>query len=247
MKAKTRVILAVMFAAMLPWQIWALGRKDTAQDPTTPRGLYVNKTADAMRVQVLDIKTGASVSPSQEFTKDDKLKLVVESNFEGHVYIVNVEMAKKGETRFLLYPNPQVTNNKIKPKEPLELSVGLDENPATEVLQVIASHDRIEYLNSALNGKCSESESRCQLDAKTAARVAAIAGNGKSAKSAGGIFARPADRKQNNSGVRPRDIILSSGKEDADATYVAIPVSAGGEGRLKSKEVFVFEIRLKHK
>ncbi|MEK6321155.1 MAG: hypothetical protein AABN33_05670 [Acidobacteriota bacterium] len=217
----------------------------------TPRGLFISKAADAMRVKVLDAKTGAAVAPNTEFNKDDSLKVVIESNFESYAYIINVEIGKNSTKRFLLYPNARAVNNRIRPNEPLELLVAFDDRAATEVLQVIVSHDRIAYLNSALNGRCSESENPCQLESRVAALVASIVGDKKPSTQteSAGIFPRLQVQKQYRSGLRSRDIILSPGKEkdnDANETYVAIPIKAGGNGHLKAKEVFVFELRLKH-
>jgi hypothetical protein len=218
----------------------------------TPRGLYISKSADAMRVKVLDAKTGAAVSPSQEFTTDDTLKVIIESNFESYAYIVNVEIVKNSKKRFLLYPNPRTVNNRINRGEPLELSVAFDKEPATEVLQVIVSHDRIDDLDAAVKGKCSEFENRCLLDAQVAARVASIVGDGGTSSTEtepAGIFPRQSEEKQNQSGFRSRDIILAPGKDkdkDEKETYVAIPIKAGSDGRLRAKEVVVFEMRLKH-
>jgi hypothetical protein len=219
-----------------------------AKNDATPRGLFVSKSADAMRVKVLDSKTGQAVAPIQAFTTNDNLRVVIESNFEGYAYIVNVEIVNS-QKRFLLYPNPRTANNRIRPDEHLELSIGFDEKPATEILQVIVSHDKIEYLNAALNGTCSESENRCQLDAQVAARVASIVGDKTSSKQTDtpGIFERQSDRRLNRSGVRSRDIILAPGKDaDEKETYVAIPINTVSDGHLKSKQVVVFEVRLKH-
>lgn len=220
----------------------------TAQTDLTPRGLYISKAADAMLVKILDVKSGAPVSPTQQFTTDDRLKLVIESNFQGYAYIVNVEISKGGEKRFMLYPNPREVNNRIKPNEPLQLSVAFDEKPATEVLQVIISHDPIDDLSAALNSKCSEAENRCLLDGRTATRVAALVGDKNSGRNeTPGIFPKQSVSSQNQSGPRSRDIILASGKDsDANETYVAIPPKADDDGRLKAKQVVVFEMRLKH-
>lgn len=251
-----RIVAASLIGVLLlgPALAWSRANPESSvawnpQNDATPRGLFISKSADAMRVKVLDAKTGAAVSPSQAFTTDDKLRVVIESNFESYAYIVNVEIVKNTEKRFLLYPNPRTLNNRIKPDEPLELSIEFDEKPATEVLQVIVSHDRIDYLSAALNGRCSESENRCLLGTKVAALVASIVGDKKSARQTetAGIFERQSDRKPNRSGVRSRDIILAPGKDaDEKQTYVAIPINAGSDGHLKSKQVVVFEVRLKH-
>ena len=222
--------------------------RQEAQTDLTPRGLYVSKVADAMLVKVMDVKSGAPVSPTQQFTTDDRLKVVIESNFHGYVYIVNVEISKSSEKRFMLYPNPREVNNRIKPDEPLQLSVAFDEKPATEYLQVIVSHDPIDYLSAALKSKCSEGENRCLFDAQTATRVAALVGDKNSRRpETPGIFPKKSVSRQNQSGLRSRDIILASGKDsDANETYIAIPPKAGDDGRLKAKQVVVFEMRLKH-
>lgn len=215
----------------------------------TPRGLFVSKTADAMVVKVVDTKTGAALSPSRQFTKDDSVRVVIESNFEGYAYIINVEITRNSEKRFLLYPNPRAANNRIKPDEPFGLSIGFDEKAATEVLQVIVSHDRIEYLDAALNGNCSEAENRCQLESQVSDQVASLVGDKKSSPqpNTGGIFPRQSVQRQNQSGLRSRNIILAPGKDKGSKeTYVAIPIRSGGDGRLKSKEAVVFEMRLKH-
>ena len=259
MRAKTRLAAASLTGVLLIGQTLAWHRTTSAgyqgsgarnsQDDITPRGLYISKRADAMRVKVLDAKTGAAVSPSQEFTTDDTLKVIIESNFESYAYIVNVEIVKNSKKRFLLYPNPRTVNNRLNRDEPLELSVAFDKEPATEVLQVIVSHDRIDYLDAALNGRCSESENRCLLDTQVAERVASIVGDGTSSGGTvpAGIFPRQSEQKQNQSGLRSRDIILAPGKDkDQKETYVAIPIKAGSDGRLKSKQVVVFEMRLKH-
>ena len=233
------------------WTAASGGAKDN-----TPRGLFISKEADAIRVQVLDTSTGSPVSPSQEFKKDDELRVVIESNFQGYVYIIDVEKSQSGEKVLLLYPNPRATDNSIKPGAALPLVVTFDANPATETMQVIVAHDPISYLDSATKSNCSQSENRCELDRQAAERVSALLRNTPSSASGsekGGVYARrpstrPPRADQSVSEVRTRDIILAAGKDkdDAASTYVAIPVKGGTQPRLKSQEAFLFEIKLKH-
>lgn len=217
------------------------------QNDMTARGLYISKRADAMQVRVLDSKTNMPVSPTQEFRKDAKLKVIIESNFEGYVYVINVEKAGSGDKRFLVYPNLDTSNNEIKPNLPLTLPASFDEKPAIEILQVIVSHDRIDYLDSVLKGStCSRNENRCELVDQIAARTASLVGNKKSDEQ-GGIISRHDGAQQQTEGTRSRDIKFSAGKDkDAKSTYMAIPVESSGGGRLKSGEVIALEIRLKH-
>jgi hypothetical protein len=86
------------------------------------------------------------------------------------------------------------------------------------------------------------------LDDRVATLVASIMGHGVSNESkTAGVFPRQSDKNQNKSGLTSRNIILAPGKDkDEKETYVAIPLKEGGDGRLKSKQVIVFEVRLKH-
>ena len=214
----------------------------------TARGLFISKKSDAMEVRVLDDKTGLSVFPDQEFKGGDRLRIEIQTNFEGYVYIINLEIANKNTNRFLLFPNPN-ESNKPKADEPIVLPTTFDETPAIEIVQVIASHDRIGFLDSVLKGpSCSRDENRCKLDQMTAKRVADLLGDTKSSSSQeiGGVFSKSGEQ-QKKDGMRPRGIILSQGKDKEDkSSYVAIPIDDSGTGRLKSGQLFAFEIRLKH-
>lgn len=256
---RTRLALAfaitlVLLGQTLAWDHGTFANQrgpvseDTRKD-ITPRGLFINKSADAMVVRVVDTRTGEAVLPSHQFIKDDTIRVVIESNFEGYAYIMNVEITRNSRKRFLLYPNHRAVNNRIISDKPFGLSIGFDENAATEVLQVIVSHDRIDYLDTALNGNCSEAENRCELDRQASAQAALLVGDERSSTQteSAGIFPRQSVQKQNHSGPMSRDIILAPGKDkDAKQTYVAIPIKPGGDGRLKSREAVVFEMRLKH-
>lgn len=220
------------------------------------RGLFIGKRADAMRIDVLDARTNALVYPGQPFKQGDALKVAVESNFEGFLYIVDLEFAEGAtqESRFLIFPYAGETHNKISPnlrqELPKEGYIEFDAKRGIEVLQVIVSHDAIALLQAVLNSPaCSKVENRCEIDKSTSASVALLTGDTQSsAKPAkGGIVEKKPSSGQGANSLRSRDIILSPGKDtDAQSTYVAIPDKGGAEGRLKSGEFFVFEIRLKH-
>jgi hypothetical protein len=216
-------------------------------DDSTPRGLYISKKADAMRVQVLDTSSGAPVLPDQEFKTGDRLSVVIESNFTGYVYVIDIEQSESGEKRFLGYPNPCSRDNELRPKNPLELSAAFDEKSGFEILRVIMSHEPIAELDSAAAGDCSAFKDQNELDARRSALVASLAGSGQAAGQGlkRGLVEVPSTQKQNQAGLRSRDIKLAPGKDKETNNYVAVPLKAG-EGRLKEKEFFIFEIRLQH-
>ena len=243
--------------ALTAGQSNALSARQATNEGTDARGLFITKKSDAMRIDVLDAGSGALVYPNQKFKQGDAVKVAIKSNFEGYVYIINVERGERGqrERRFLLFPYAGEKTNKIDPNSRYELprngAIGFDETPGIEVLQVMMSRDPIVFLDAALKRlECSKDLTRCELSQTASARAAKLAGDRKSSPQPthGGIAAKPASSRQASGSLRPRDIVLSPGKDsDEKATYVAIPESNGADGRLKSGDVVVFQILLEHK
>jgi hypothetical protein len=202
------------------------------------RGLFINKKSDAMRILVQKIDGGllVPVDPSTEFKAGDEIKIQFESNFEGFIYVVNIQPSGK---RCLMFPHPDAVDNTVRPGErydipPGNLTMQFDEEKGTEVLQVIMSRDRIPYLDAALKepeGCFSQSASSAaaELQGGIAKKVTPVVPQGEGGK------------------VRSRDISLAPGKDkDSKGSVVAITDNGGG-GKLKSGEIAPFEIRLKHK
>lgn len=208
-------------------------------EATRARGLFIHKTSDAMSFLVLKIDGGlrVPVAPSTEFKAGDEIKIQFESNFEGFIYVVNIQPSGK---RCLMFPHPDAADNAVRPDErydipPGELTMRFDEEKGTEVLQVIMSRDRIPYLDAALK----EPEGCFSQSASSAA-----------AELQGGISKNVTPvvpQGEGGSKVRSRDIILAPGKDkEKSGSVVAIPDNGGG-GKLKPGEIAPFEIRLKHK
>ncbi|HJZ67618.1 MAG TPA: hypothetical protein VKF81_05830, partial [Blastocatellia bacterium] len=218
-------------------------------DDKTPRGLFINKTADAVEVRIIDDRTGLAVFPNQEFKQDDSLRIEIKTNFEAYVYIVNLEIANEKTNSFLVFPTLAAPDHKLRADATARLSATFDQNSAAEILQVIASHDPLDLLESVLKGpNCSREERRCQLDRVTADRLTQMLGERKSSsgQKEAAISAMTGGRQKGNS-IRTRDIILSPGKDKNDkSTYVAVQNEDGTEGKLKSGQIVGFEIRLKH-
>jgi hypothetical protein len=225
------------------------------EEAMTARGLFVTNSADAMKIQVEDVRTGELVYANQIFKQGDALKVFLSSNFEGYVYILNVERRANGqERRFLLFPSAKEVNNKISAHSPCELPPGkqleFDENPGIEVLQVIISREPVTFLDNMLKGSgCLKDENPCELGKAAATLAAQLTGDVASSpkESKGGIVPKKSSSELGPGSIRSRDIILSPGKDKEKSAYVAVPESGNSLGRLKSREVMVFEIRLEHK
>ncbi|PYT02751.1 MAG: hypothetical protein DMF60_20455 [Acidobacteria bacterium] len=243
MKRLTRFTLVSLAAIALIATAEAQARGARKQDEATrARGLFIDKNpkSDAMSILVEKIDDGlrVPVDPSTEFKAGDQIKIQLQSNFEGFIYVVNIQPSGK---RCLMFPHPDAADNSVRPHErydipPGELTMRFDEEKGTEVLQVIMTRDRIPYLDAALK----EPEGCFSQSASSAA-----------AELQGGIAKKNVTPVvppgEGASKVRSRDIILAPGKnKDVRGSVVAIPDN-GGDGKLKSGDIAPFEIRLKHK
>ncbi|HSE37827.1 MAG TPA: DUF4384 domain-containing protein [Blastocatellia bacterium] len=240
MKRINRFMLASLAALTLivPAAAQAGGAKKQSE-ASRARGLFVNKKSDAMSILVLKLEEGrmVPVSPSTEFKAGDQIKVQFQSNFEGYIYVVNIEPSGK---RKLLFPYPEGSDNAVSPDQRYDIPPGneaieFDKEVGTEVLQVIMSRERVPYLEAALK----EPDQYLSESAATAA----VELQGGIAKKVTPVVPQGDASNQ----VRSRDIILAPGRDkDSKGSVVAIPDTAGG-GRLKPGEIAPFEIRLKHR
>jgi len=240
MKPMVRLIVtALIVSSVATYAVSA--EKKQPQKPTEAsraRGLFISKKSDAMSILVQKVDGGllVPVDPSSEFKAGDQIKIQFQSNFEGYIYVVNIEPNGK---RKVLFPYTEASNNAVSPDERYELPPGgdaieFDAEKGTEVLQVIMSKDRIAYLDAAL---------------KNPERYLSESASSAAAELQGGIAKKvtPVVPANDTSKVRSRDIILAPGRDkDTKGSVVAIPDNGGG-GKLKSGEIAPFEIRLKHK
>jgi len=241
MKAVSRLILAaLLFASGTASSAGAHQKQpQKGNEASRARGLFVSKKSDAMSILVLKVTDGTlvPVDPSTEFKAGDQIKIQFQSNFEGYIYVVNIEPNGK---RKVLFPYPEASDNSVSPGERYDIPPGtaaieFDLEKGTEVLQVIMSRGRIPYLDAALKEPeqyLSESASNAavELQGGIAKKVTPVVPQGEGAGK-----------------VRSRDIILAPGKDkDTGGSVVAIPDTGSG-GKLKTGEIAPFEIRLKHR
>jgi Domain of unknown function (DUF4384) len=238
MKAVVRLTLIALLFVSVPLSSLGADKKSQKNaEAGRARGLFINKKADAMSILVLKIAGGTlvPVDPSNEFKAGDQIKIQFRSNFEGYIYIVNIEPNGK---RRLLFPYPEATDNSVSPDErydfpPGTAAIEFDKEKGTEVLQVIMARERVPYLDGALT------EPDQYLSESASSAVAELQG-GISKKVTSVV--PPTE----GSKVRSRDIILAPGRDnDNKGSVVAIPDNGGG-GKLKAGEIAPFEIRLKH-
>jgi hypothetical protein len=155
---KAFIKLTFIGLALVGFAITSAGaeRKQTPKNNEAgrARGLFINKKSDAMSILVLKVADGSlvPVDPSSEFKAGDQIKIQFQSNFDGYIYVVNIEPNGK---RKVLFPYPDAADNSVRPGERYDIPPGtaaieFDKEKGTEVLQVIMSRDRIPYLDAAL-------------------------------------------------------------------------------------------------
>jgi hypothetical protein len=254
------MVLSVMAFALLSSASFAQKKPGYGQrsDEARTRGLFVSKRADAMRFVLLKSEDNSfvPVSPRQEFKSGDEVKLSFESNFEGYIYVVNVDQDGK---KCLIFPYTGEMNNKIKLDQSYTLPRGatwkFDENKGTEVLQVIMSREPVSFLDEALKSPaCSNPESCCELSSSASSAAAELGANTKKVDGAANGGGKAPDSGISDKGlapvlptsVRARSISFAAGKDkDEQGSVVAID-DKGASGKLKQGEAAIFEIRLKH-
>ena len=115
---KTFIKLTFIALALCVFATASIGadRKQTQKEneASRARGLFINKKADAMSILVLKVADGAlvPVDPSSEFKAGDQIKIQFQSNFEGYIYVVNIEPNGK---RKVLFPQPDSSDNAVQP------------------------------------------------------------------------------------------------------------------------------------
>jgi Domain of unknown function (DUF4384) len=211
-------------------------------DATRARALFVKKRTDAMRVQFF--KGGREVDPADVFKAGEEVQVRYESNFNGYIYMVNITPA--GEKR-VIFPCARATAISLVPGQIKTLPVSFDQEKGTEVLQVIMSRERIDFLENAIKGDCCENPEKCALSASASSAAAELAA-AASKRQKGGIEVNnlvAVVPEAPSSGVRARGIKLAQGSKGS--AYVAIePRQENGSGKLEQGNYAVFEIRLNH-
>lgn len=206
------------------------------------RQSYERCQADGIKVTIYQLRGNKflPVNPGQSFKTGDRIKVKLQSNFDGYVYVTNLTPA--GEKR-LLFPQPASRHNNVRAGQvydiPPATEFSFNEETGLEVLQVVMSRSQISFLEGALD--------------RTSLKAATVPLNGEAAKSLDRLTGKPTrlrgsgiateTAEKRKSGLQTRTLTLDSRTEGS------ILVLAGGKGTLKRfapGEISMFEIRLNH-
>ncbi|MEN3334344.1 MAG: hypothetical protein V7641_3709 [Blastocatellia bacterium] len=266
MKTRIRLIVAALLVAgLMPFAGLAQGTRKTSSRrahkkppavvqahayrargikyETEVQHVYDSGMADGVKVAVFKYKNGdwTGVSEGETFTAGDKVRLQFVSNFDGHVYILNVR--PNGGKR-VLFPYPGKGSNLVSSGATYiwpEIGAWVfDNEPGKEVLQVILSKDPVAIYDEAVkrpNGDLEES----------AANAAAQLASGGQKKKDNGFIAQDTTLSE-LPGYHARTLKYVAGKKKNETVAViSNPESTVTPGKLDTNQVAALQIQLDHR
>lgn len=275
MKAVIKILTPhIMLAALLVLGLFSalvFGQKNVkaAKKQERDRALVVSgfkqKKVDGLEVKLLDA-SGNPTDPGRSFKTGDRVRISLASNFDGYVYFINVD--PKGGTRVFWHTRVEADRDNVLPQgsEAIEFT-GNDKG--TEIFKVVMSPEKISLYEDAIRnangelGKTAEMAAAELSDTPKDNKDKGKKGKDNKDKNAkekpakapgeavgivqpqgeGGTRCRGLGF-DSDPNIRCRGLSFASGDTTKkEGTVVAI---SDKQGKLKSGDVAVFELRLKH-
>ncbi|MEW6127946.1 MAG: DUF4384 domain-containing protein [Acidobacteriota bacterium] len=248
---KTSILLLII-AGLISLPVFGQGGKKFKADGVNTRGIKIRQDVtdnkvDGLTVSIYQVQNVADqnprlVDPRDVFKEGDRIRISLTSNFDGFVYVVNIDPSGK---KYLSYPSQDAQNNynEVKAGQPLFIppqnTLDFDNVKGTEVLQIIVSKERIAYYEEGYKmWKSGEIPNTKEAAAKE------LAGNfssrGGVVKSENVSIPRPLGGK-----ILARKIDLAPPDKNNKDAVVAIPQDTKNNGKMNDQPV-AFEIRLQH-
>ena len=218
------------------------------------RGMFTTKTADGLEIKILK-KSGSVLEPvssSYEFKSGDEIRLNFRSNFDGHVYFVNV--APSGISSVIHHALVKAEKENELPTAPDVIK--FDHEVGAEVLKIVMSRDKISVFEDALKTNDGVlGTTATSVAQELTARSLQIKSDPKSEN-----VSIPEPKKE--TGIRCRglsfgaetkcrefQVATNNTQKNQSMVAVAIPDNAkerNADGKLKSGDVVVIDLELKH-
>ncbi len=189
------------------------------------------------QIQSINEKDPPLVSPTDVFKDGDRLRISLESNFDGYVYLVNIE---SNGNHYLSFPSREAkdNNNRVAPGDivwmPPQDPLTFGGAKGIETLRVIVSKNPISFYEEGFktweDGKIPESEKVSDKSSNTR-----------------GVIIRdkvtiPTPMKGK---ILARKIDLAPPDKTIKEAVIAIPKDKNSNGKMNDQPV-IFEIRLQH-
>lgn len=198
--------------------------------------------ADGLRVVIYQISANGiiAVDPRKQFKSGDRFKLNLKSNFDGYLYVINVEPG--GDYR-LLFPLAQSRRNTVRADQsyyiPAASEFQFTDEPGLELLQILMSRSPVPFLEKILDRAPAKAK-YIPLDESAKTALQQLAGKSSRLKTSGILTYAASSPK---SGIQTRLLTLDRKK---DTTFLVVSGGKGTPARFRSGEVSMFEIRLNH-
>ena len=229
------------------------GKKNKDADNVNTRGIKIRQdvsdnkvdglSVGVYKVQSLNDQSPQLVDPRDVFKAGDKLRISLNSNFNGYVYVVNIDPSGKN---YLSFPSQAAknNNNEVKAGQPLFIPpldvFEFDNVKGTEVLQVFVSKERIPYYEEGYK-TWKDGEMPDTKEAAAKELAGNIGTRGGVVKSENVAIPRPMGGK-----ILARKIDLAPPDKNNKDAVVAIPQDKKSDGKLNSEQPIAFEVRLQH-
>jgi len=185
---------------------------------------------------------------TEEFKTGDEIRVALESNFDGFVYVLHASPG--GKTR-LLFPDPRSKDNIVRASVPLNLNLVFTKEPGFEVLKVYMSRQPIPLFDNTLKSAMDQSRSRVYLEGPALLEAEELArsvskGAKKPPQSDATKDSAPALAQNAPATTRPRGVELYLGEDNTKKESIVAVEKENGDGHLKNNDIAFYEIRLKH-
>lgn len=200
--------------------------------------------ASGMKVTILLSSANGAltpVDPKREFRPGEEIKVLVESNLRGYLYLVNFGASGKNT---VVFPDARAgESHLLQPFRryiiPASYHIGFDDNTGTEVFRVFLSSRPIEFLETAVrrnNGDLS------QQQADAFARLST-----KSAEKQFGVVSTPMELTNKPGAAQPLDTRDPVWNDEKKTSLVVIRRKKGTGERLRVGEFAVFGINFNNR
>jgi hypothetical protein len=240
MKKIHRFICSFLFLALLPP---AAGHAQS-EDERDIVSKFQSGQATGMKVTILLAGANGSltpVDPKREFSPGEEIKVALESNMRGYVYLVNFGSSGKNS---VVFPNARAgESHLIQPYRqriiPFTYAIGFDEHTGTESFRVFVSGRPVAFLEAAVRRRDGV------LTEREAEAFAGLSSAG-TRQQMGVVAAEMSftDKPASSRTIGTRDPIWNDGKK---TSLVVVRRRKGQGDRLQPGEIAVFGINFKNK
>jgi hypothetical protein len=230
MKPTFKLLVAAALAFSMIYGLAFAQGKGTGRGRGLAEDMFNEGGADGVRVSISTPQGGAyvPVSFSGPLSRGSQIKLDIQGNFEGYLYIVDVT---PGEPRHVIFPGYPQAGTTFHASQLSEVMAQLNLGFGPSTLQVILSRAAIPYLDAAVG--------RINALGVSPTTSAGSSGNGSAQYGLISENVEIVPPATTGSGAIPQRVSLNSGKPNNPGSLLVV---GGPAGKLSTGQAFVFEL-----